>query len=121
MAQKNFFAIVTLIACSLAYVWAEWTLLECLSGKSSDLTLAAANAFGILAACLLLTALFIKKSSRVLIHSAVAWCVLSCIVASFNGWAATASLIGGGFLTASMSALFVFALIRYEDLGQPRR
>ena len=122
MAQKNFFAIVTLIACMLAYVWADWILLDNLSGKSSsDPILAVANAFGVLSAGLLITSIFMKKKSRQFIWTAVAWCVLSCMIASLNGWAAAASLFGGGLLTVLVFALFVFAIIRYEDLSPSKR
>lgn len=122
MAQKNFFAIVTLIACMLLFIPAEWFLFASLSGKSiSATTLAIANIFGIIAAIILITAVFKRKKSLAIVWCAIAWSVLSCIIAAFSGWAAAVSLFGGGFLLVTIFALFVLAIIRYEDLGHPRR
>ncbi len=122
MAQKNFFALVTLIACMLTFAPAEWILLKNLSGhNSSDTTIAVANVFGILAAVVLITAVFNRKKSRVFVWSAIAWCALSGIIAMSYGFAAAASLLGGAVVTIVVFALFVLAIIRYEDLGELKR
>ena len=122
MAQKNFFALVTLIACMLVFMPAEWILFHSLSGKSSsDTTLAVANIFGLLAGIILIIAVFNRSKGLAIVWCATAWSVLSCIIAALFGWASAASLFGGGFLVVFVFALFVLAIIRYEDLGQSRR
>lgn len=122
MAQKNFFAIVTLIACMLVFLPAEWILFSTLSGKSvSDTIIAVANIFGILTGIVVIAAVFNRKKGLALVWYATAWSVLSCFIAACFGWTAATSLFGGGLLVVIVFALFVLAIIRYEDLGQPRR
>lgn len=122
MAQKHFFAFVTLIACLLAFMSAEWILLASLSGKSSsDTIVGLANVFGILAGIILIIAVFNRKRGLALVWCTTAWSVLNFIIAATYGWAAAISLFGGELLVVVVFALFVFAIIRYEDLGQPRR
>ncbi len=122
MAQKNLFAIVTLIACLLIFAQAEWILLHSLSSYgNSTTTVGVANVFGIAAAVILIVAVFNRRKSFALVWSAIAWFVMNCIIAITYGWDTAGTLVGGGILTVIVFALFVVAIIRYEDLDPAKR
>jgi len=116
MAQKNFFALVTLIACALIFAPAELVLFLFLSGKTnSAMTLAISNIFGIVAGIVMIIGVYKNVKAPTF-----AWAGFSCIAAAWFGFAAFAALIGGGIFTVVVFILFVLAIIRYEDLGAPR-
>ncbi len=119
MAQKNFFGLVTLIACLLAYLPAEILLVSCLSDGNMKLTLSA-NLFGILAGAGLIYGLF-NRFNRTIVSTTASWAVLSCVVAGLLGWKLLAALVGGATITIIVFLVFVLAIIHYEDLGAPRK
>lgn len=118
-AQKNLFGIVTLIACFLAWLPTEFMLIAYLSNGSVLPTLLA-NGLGVTAAIAIICALF-NRTNRILVGVAVGWAVLSCVIAALYGWAMLGSLVAGTTISIGVFMLFVMAIIRYEDLGSPRR
>jgi hypothetical protein len=118
-AQKNLFGIVTLIACILAWLPTEFALIAYLS-KESVLPALLANGFGVICAVAIICALF-SRTNRATAAAAAGSTIGSLIVAWLYGWAMFASMVGGTFISAVVFVLFVVAIIRYEDLEQPRR
>lgn len=118
MAQKNFFGIVTIIACLLGFLQTDAILVACL-GKNGLMPIILANIFGVIAAAALIYGLF-NRHNRTIVNTTSGWAILSCIAAAYFGWTMLASLIGGIIISAIVFFAFVVAIIRYEDLEGKR-
>lgn len=118
-AQKNFFAVVSFIACLLAFLPAEYIVISSFS-HGALMSTVVSNIFGIIAGSVVLYGLFNRERTRVVAMTS-GYGVLSCVVAAFCGWTMFESLIGGAFLTIVVFIAFVLSLIHYEDLGHGRK
>lgn len=118
MAQKNFFGIVTIIACLLGFLQIDAILVACLS-KNGLMPIILANVAGVIAAAALMYGLF-NRENRTIVTATSGWAILSCIVAACFGSMVLASLLGGIIISTITFLTFVIAIIRYEDLGAKR-
>jgi len=120
MAQKNFFAIVTLIACLLAFAPTEVVLVGWLSSYANFKATLVANIFGIIAATVLIYGIFSRYRGAAFVSFTAGWAALNGIIAALYGWSILGSFAGGAVVTSFLFALFVIAIIRYEDLERAR-
>jgi hypothetical protein len=110
MVSRNYFAGATFAACTLAVVLAEVVLFSSLSSNNVDwVQSATANTFGIVAGiCVLGFTLNNKMTATI-------WALLSCVAAAFCGLAAFATMAIGMAIVVIAGAIFVLALIKFED------
>jgi hypothetical protein len=116
MAQKNFFAIITIVACLLAFAPAELMLFLRMHDYISGSHFLIAGGFGI-AAGIFMIVCFYKHIKMAALMGAV----LSCIAAASFGLGVFSAVVGTAVLLVLAFALFVIAIIHYEDIGELRR
>jgi hypothetical protein len=115
-AQKNFFAIMTIVASLLAFAPAELMLFFRLHDYISGFDYLVAGGFGIAAGIVMIVCFYKDNKTAVLISA-----VFTCITAAFFGPGIFTAVVGTTVLLVLAFALFVIAIIHYEDIGERRR
>ncbi len=115
MAQKNFFAIITIVACLLAFASAELMLFLSIHDYISGSDFQIAGGFGIAAGTVMIVCYMNMKTAGLI------GAMLSCIASASFGLGVCSAVAGTAVLLVLAFALFSIAIIHYEDIGELRR